>query len=273
MHAAQSVLIQGWRRALFRCLSQDDALISVSRAVLKSHDHWSHRGIHEVVYNGVKDPMGQADLQPYKRSMRAALGIPDDAWVLCYVASFVPWKDHQTLLEAFERLDRERLRAHLVLIGTGPLEAGLRKAVQDKPYAKCVHFLGARPDARRLLGIADAYVHTCREEGFGLAVVEAMLAGRPVIAPRSGAPAEYITDHWNGLLFEPGNPVDLADRINELASDHAAAMRMAELGRMVCLQKFSPQRFYEGVGEVIEQAVRAYRAEVPEIDAEFLGHA
>lgn len=273
MHAAQNVLIQGWRRVVFRFLAQHDPLICVSKAVMRSHAHYSHRAATEVVYNGVQDPQTSPQLQPYKRSMRAALGLPADAWVLCYIASFVPWKDHRTLLDAFAQLDHDRLRAHLVLVGTGPLQAELRRATAELPFGHRVHFLGPRSDARRLLGVADAYVHTCREEGFGLALVEAMLAEKPVIAPRDGAPAEYITAGREGLLFHPGDPDDLADKMIEMAEDPTAAAEMAARARMLCLDKFSPRKFYESMCEVIERAARDERAVLPDLDAEFARHA
>ena len=63
------------------------------------------------------------------------------------------------------------------------------------------------------MGMLDAYAHPSRGEGFGLAVVEAMLAARPVIASREGAFVEYITEGCNGVLFTPGSPTDLADAI------------------------------------------------------------
>lgn len=273
MHAAQNVLIQGWRRVLFRYVSRDDTLVCVSDAVRRSHAHYSHRGATEVVYNGVEDPQDNPLLQPYKRSMRAALGLPDDALVMCYVASFVPWKDHQTLLEAFGKLDHETLNAHLLLIGGGALEADLRRMAAELPFGNRVHFLGPRPDARRLLGVVDLYVHTCREEGFGLALVEAMLAEKPVIAPRQGAPPEYITHGREGLLFEPGDPDDLADKITAMVADPDTASAMAARARLVCLEKFAPRKFYEAMCEVIERAALEQRETLHDLDAELVRHA
>lgn len=256
VHASQNVIVRGWRRAPFRWFSRNDALVFVSDAVRRSHAHYSHRGIEQVVYNGVTDPFDDPSIRPYEPCMRPMLGVPEDAIVLGYTASFVPWKDHDTLLSAFERLDHTNRPIHLVLIGSGDLEPELRRRAASMRYGRQVHFLGLRTDARRLLGLIDLYVHTCREEGFGLAVVEAMLAGKPVVAAREGAIPEYLRDGMDGLLFMAADPDDLADRITAMIDDPAAAASMGRSARSRCLRLFSPRRYYDSICEVIERVAQ-----------------
>jgi glycosyltransferase involved in cell wall biosynthesis len=238
IHAIDLVLEGKKKRALFAWMARHDPIISVSKAVELAHRPANHKGPAAVVYNGVLDPMESSDTQPYPRSFRAELGIDDDAMLLCYMGVFVGWKDHVTLLRAFAKLDRS-LNAHLLLIGEGKPDSEALKLINQMNDPR-IHVISPRPDARRVLGCVDIYVHSSRREGFGLAVVEAMLAGRPVIATREGAFVEYIEDGKTGLLASPGDPDSVATRIDELARDRELAARIAAAGREMCVTRFSP---------------------------------
>lgn len=254
LHAAQGVVRGAIKKTVFRMTTRRDTLIYVSDAVRKHHEHDMHQGTSAVIYNGVCDPMDDPDHVPYPRSKRAELGLPADAMVMGYTGAFVPCKDHATLLKAFAAFDHKSHDAHLVLIGEGPLQFQMQLVAQQLGIASRVHFLGSRPDARRLLGLMDVYVHPCQGEGFGLAVVEAMLAGVPVLAARDGALVEYIQEKQNGTLFNSGDDNDLAVKMRLICDDLANAQRMALRARLLCLAKFSPRRFAESVCRVVEKA-------------------
>jgi glycosyltransferase involved in cell wall biosynthesis len=186
----------------------------------------------------VRDPFASPDTQPYPRDFRAELGVSEDALLLAYIGAFVGWKDHPTVLRAFQLLD-PKLNAYLLLIGKGEPGSTVEQQVADMNNPR-VKIINPRPDARRILGAVDIYVHSSRREGFGLAVVEAMLAGRPVVATREGAFAEYIEDGRTGMLAEPGNADSFAEKIQMLARDREMANRIAEAGRQACVERFAP---------------------------------
>jgi glycosyltransferase involved in cell wall biosynthesis len=121
------------------------------------------------------------------------------------------------------------------------------------------------------LGLVDIYIHPGRLEGFGLAMVEAMLAARPVVASRDGAFVEYIRSGENGLLFKPGDANDLADAIMLLASDWQKAAEIGAAARESCLEKFNINHFADAVCAFIEEAhpaaVRRRRGAVAEAAA------
>src|SRR5262249_14711216 len=152
---------------------------------------------------------------PYPRNFRAQLNIPEDALLLCYIGAFIGWKDHTTALRAFQRLDIS-LNAHLRLIGKREVGPTVEEQVEAMNNPR-VRIVKPRPDARRILGAVDIYVHSSRREGFGLAVVEAMLAGRPVVVTNEGAFPEYVEDGKTGMLAEPGDPSSFAAKIEQLA--------------------------------------------------------
>ena len=155
------------------------------------------------------------------------------------------WKDHETLLRAMDRLATHPARPHLALIGTGELFERTRDDARRRPGGGRVHFLGPRPDARRLLHAVDVYASPTYAEAFGLATVEAMLAGKPVVAARSGAFVEYIKDGTSGLLFEPHDDAALAAGIAAVMEDPALAARLGAAGRRVCLDNFSPATYVD----------------------------
>jgi glycosyltransferase involved in cell wall biosynthesis len=236
-------------------------MVFSSKAIKHVHQSPDHNGKSAVVYYGVADPSSDESYRPYDHSMRRELGIPDEALTISYIAEFIGWKDHATLLRAFDRLD-EKLNAHLLLIGTGQLCNQIRKCAGKLKSVSRIHFLGPRLDARKILGLTDLYVHPSRGEGFGLAVVEAMLAGCPVIASRDGALIEYIDDGSNGILFKAGDDRDLAAQITELAEDRMRAKQLGQQARTFALQTFSPRKFAESACRVIESAATTRRGNV-----------
>lgn len=254
LHAAKGLMAGAVKKTVFRMTSRRDTLIYVSDAVRRHHENETHAGNSTVIYNGVRDPLGDPDLMPYDRSHRAALGLPADALVMGYTGAFVPVKDHATLLRAFHAFNPVVGNAHLLLIGEGQLQFDMHLLARQLGIADRVHFMGGRTDARRLLGLMDVYVHPCQGEGFGLAVVEAMLAGVPVLAARDGALVEYIQEGQNGTLFNSGDAQDLSMKMMQISDNLANAQRMASRARALCLAKFSPRRFAESVCRVVEEA-------------------
>jgi len=164
-------------------------------------------------------------------------------------------------------LARRGCKAHLMLIGSGELIEMARFWAAAGPAARYIHFLGARSDARKILGTVDIYVHPSRGEGFGLAVVEAMLAGVPVVASRDGAFVEYIEHAKTGLLFEPGDATALADAIMALAANPEHARRLGAAGSEFCRRAFDIDLFADAICDFIEDAHRPGMSEKDQLPA------
>ncbi len=253
VHAIDLVLEGKLKRKLFAMIGKHDGMLFVSHAVEKAHRPANHRGPSAVVYNGVPDPLAKPETQPYPREFRAELGIPNDALLLAYIGAFVGWKDHPTVLKAFSKLDPS-LNAHLLLIGKGEPGSTVEQQVADLKNSR-VKIINPRPDARKILGTVDIYVHSSRREGFGLAVVEALLTGRPVVATREGAFMEYIEDGQTGMLAEAGNPASFAQKIELLARDPELAQRLGTAGRKACVERFSPRNFAGNMCDFLERMI------------------
>ena len=98
--------------------------------------------------------------------------------------------------------------AHLVLVGDGPLRKEMELLASKLAIDNRVHFLGRRNDVHELIKMADIYVQSSHWEGFGIAVVEAMAGGLPVIASKVPGLCDVVGN--SGILFEPRNSKQLA---------------------------------------------------------------
>jgi glycosyltransferase involved in cell wall biosynthesis len=144
--------------------------------------------------------------------------------LLC-VANLIRAKGHKSLLKAMRRLPPE---VHLLLAGSGPLEASLRQLIRALDLERRVHFLGFRPDVDRLYKSCAALVLPSVWEGFSLVAVEAMASGLPVVASRVPGLQEVVGDAAE--LFKPSDPEELARCIRRVLSSAELRSALRERG-------------------------------------------
>jgi glycosyltransferase involved in cell wall biosynthesis len=138
--------------------------------------------------------------------------------------------------------------AHLVVLGEGPQRAELEQLAGDR-----VHLLGRVPDVAAWLRRADVLVHPARWEGFGLALLEAMLASLPVVATRVSSIPEIVVDGETGLLVPPDDASALAAAVNRVLVDPAG---YGERGRARAQAEFSVAKMTDRTLAVYESASR-----------------
>jgi glycosyltransferase involved in cell wall biosynthesis len=168
-------------------------------------------------------------------------GVPADAPLLLAIGRLTPQKDHATMLEAFGEVHAHRPEAVLAILGIGPLEAETRAAITRLGLDGAV-VLPGRVEIRDWLERASIFVHTARWEGFGLVLLEAMLAALPVVATRVSAVPEVVAEGRTGLLVEPGDATALADALDVLLAHPARARRLGEAGLERARSRFSVAR-------------------------------
>ncbi len=150
--------------------------------------------------------------------------------VLC-PAHLRPEKGHAVLLEAIVRVRRQVPDVRLLLVGGGPLRSELESLVTRLELEDIVTFIGPVADMWSWYAKAELVVVPSLSEALGLAALEAMAAGLPVVAARVGGLPEVVLDGETGLLFEAGNPVALAGAISDLLVSRARRELMGEAGR------------------------------------------
>ena len=133
------------------------------------------------------------------------------------------------MLEAFGHLARRFPRLHVAIAGRGELDAPLRARAEALGVSDRFHLLGLRRDIANLLAGADAFVLPSLSEGLPLALIEAMLAERPIVATRVGEVGSVLNGGGEraGLLVPPGDAGALADALSHLLSDAPDAGRLA----------------------------------------------
>lgn len=150
--------------------------------------------------------------------VRAYWGIPEGAHVIGTVARFVPQKALHVLLKAYANYRASAVRdSRLVLVGRGPLEDDLKQLAVSLGIAHAVVWAGFREDIQAVMRAFDCFALTSKYEGFGLVLLEAMAAGRPVVATAVSAIPEVVADGVTGILCPAGDVESVAAALSRLA--------------------------------------------------------
>ncbi|MCA1065337.1 glycosyltransferase [Rossellomorea sp. AcN35-11] len=193
-----------------------DVITSITRETEDNLIQWigtERSSKFSLVENGV-------DLDKFRNSnpinIQKLLGVGTDSMdrFILMVARFDDAKDHSTVLEAI-RLTEDNVK--MIFVGEGKLESQYKQMAIDLGIEKRVYFAGKHNDIPSIIKSVDICVLSSNWEGFGLAAVEAMAGGKPVIASR--VPGLEKVVKGAGILFEKGNSQELANIINKLISD------------------------------------------------------
>ncbi len=201
------------------------------------------------VYNAVQLP----ERGPAPGALRALLKIAPDRPLVACAARCTPEKGLATLLRALELLPAPR--PALACLGDGPAMPQLRALRDSLSSREDIFLVGYRADASSLIADADVCaVPSVWEEAFGLAVVEAMAQGKPVVASRVGGIPELVRDGVDGLLVPPGRPEALARALAQLLADPLRARRMGRAARKAVRGRFGLEEKLRRVLDLLEPA-------------------
>lgn len=157
-------------------------------------------------------------------------------------------KGIKTLLQAWSRLANP---PQLKVAGSGPLEASLQGIVNVNPLGR----QSAAEVSELMQQAAFLVLPSEWYEGFPLVLVEAFAHGLPVLASRLGSMADIIEDGKTGLLFNPGDAVDLASKAQWLLDHPQQAQALGDNARQVYLEKYTPEQNYQQLMEIYAQAM------------------
>lgn len=183
-----------------------------------------------VIHSGV-DPDSFPTL-PESRSGRGGI-------VIGTVAVLEERKGHRFLLEAATALKAQGYRLRYRFAGEGTHRRPLEKIVREAGLGEDVEFAGFVADIPKFLSSVDLFVLPSLYEGLGVSVLEAMAAGKPVVASRTGGIPEIVMDRVTGVLVPPGDPPALARAISELLSHNGLRRVMGARGRERVLKNFT----------------------------------
>ncbi len=203
-----------------------------------------------VVRNGIEPP------PPIGReAARLALGRPPEPVIGC-VGALQPHKGHAHLLQAVAELPPALRAGSLVLAGAGPERARLEALAASLGLGGMVRFLGERPDVRALLPAFDLMVApSIGREGLGVAVLEAMDAGIPVVASRVGGLPEVVLDRTTGILVPEGDVAALGEAMRAILTDPARARAFGDAGRRRVEDEFRAAGMVRRIEAIYEGAL------------------
>lgn len=178
-----------------------------------------------------------------KREMRRRLGLPLTGSIATYVGRLVAYKGLPLLLRVWREVSPSHPGSKLMLVGAGGLdmhncEAALRDYVEANGLQRSVHFSGEVANVHEVLQASDVFVFPTENEAFGIALIEAMACGLPVISTRIDSVADIVEDGSNGLLVAANDSRALCDALDRLMRDAPLAAQLGQAARRTATDRY-----------------------------------
>lgn len=203
-----------------------------------------------VIPNGV-------DVERFRPSSAAAtevrkeLGFTSATPVVGIVAALRPEKNHELFLRVAAQIRTTIADAKFLIVGDGPERGRLERLAGELQLGEAVQFLGTRDDIPRLLQAIDVFALTSHMEANPVSILEAMAAGKPVVAPAVGSIAESVTDGRTGFVTPPGELEPVVERISQLLENRPLARQFGAAGRTTVVDRWSLERMVDGYQALI----------------------
>jgi glycosyltransferase involved in cell wall biosynthesis len=183
------------------------------------------------------------------------LPIRDDARILLAVGRLAAQKGIDTAVRALAHVRAAHPDAILLVLGEGPERRRLEGLAHDLGVSNAVVMPGRVGDVAELYRRAELLIHPARWEGFGLALLEAMLAGKPVVACRAGSAPELVEEGRTGLLVQTDDADALARAVVRLLDDHGLASTYGAAGLERARREFSVDRMAKRTAAIYEEVL------------------
>jgi glycosyltransferase involved in cell wall biosynthesis len=187
-----------------------------------------------------------------REEVRRRLGIPPERFVIGWLGRMTGVKQTQDLLAALQELRDNGVDAGLLVVGDGPDRVAFEEHASELGLIRHCLFLGYQEDVAPWYAAMDAVALPSGNEGTPVTVIEALAAGKPVVAYAVGGVPDVVRDGVDGLLVEPGSTSALAERLAQLAGEPELGRRLGAAGRERVLERY-------GVGRLLDDVDRLYR--------------
>lgn len=228
-------------------------ILSISGACLDVyHPDWRHHhDKFEICYNGVDISRFSATVAP--DDVRKELGLPAGCSVVGHVGSFREVKNHQGLIGIAEGVFQKCNNVCFLLVGDGALRSQIEEEVSKRSLSGRFVFAGNREDVPRMLAAMDIFVMPSLNEGFGTVVVEAQLAGLPVVASDLPSLREALYPGMHQFCCNPHDSQSMAARIVALLKNPEARRALGRQARDYAVQKFPIDKTVKQLESVYSQ--------------------
>lgn len=204
-----------------------------------------------LLYNGV-DP--EVPSPPPLGNLFPGIAWGEDDPIVCYMANFFPYKGHRDLVDAARIVVDALPNTRFLLVGH---DSGEMTAVQDRidtlGLSANMLLTGERDDAARIIASSTVVAHPSHTEGFSNTILEAMAAGKPVVATDVGGIPEAVVDGFTGIVVPAGNTGKFAEALLTLIRDPERARTMGQAGRKRMLERFTIGKMVEGMEHFYEK--------------------
>ncbi len=210
-----------------------------------------------VIYDGFVVPQTQANAA----HTRQQFGLAEDDFVISNVGRIEWWKGHDYFVESMAKVVAQEPHTKALLVGgvdstmrNTAFHGRVQEMVQQLGLSRHIIFTGFRSDVPQIMAMSDLIVHSASEpEPFGRVVVEAMLAGRPVVATAAGGVLDIVEDHVTGLTVPPKDAAAMTEAIQYLLQNPIAAATMGQRAQQEARKRFSVEQHVSGVQHLYER--------------------
>ena len=252
----------GWRsftrtEQLFAHCADEFVAISEAGAEFFSREQQSRKMI--PIPNGLSVNGKLDDLAEKRIHERRRLGINDQTKVISMIGRLVPWKGQEIFIQALGEVIQSNHDVMGIILGHDPTPKQeylnkLKNMIKELSVETRVQILPWQEDVWSIYAASDAVVHASTEpEPFGLVILEAMFAAKPVIATKGGGVTDLVIHGETGCLVEPGSSRELAEAIKLVVTDPHQVKRLAEAGEQRAKTYFTMERNASKVQELYEQ--------------------
>lgn len=205
----------------------------------------------QVVFNGV-------DIEAYENGVhgvvkRKDLNIPEDAFVVGMVGRMSPQKAPDVFIKMAKLVKEKVPNAHFIIVGNGNQEAEIRKYAEDNGFSDSLHITGWVDNPMSYVELFDVACLLSRWEGFGLALPEYMMAGKPIVASSVDAIPNIIRDGENGLLVEVDDAIGANEAVLRIYQEDRLKDRLVAQGLEDVHSRFNARRVSEEHGKLFER--------------------
>jgi glycosyltransferase involved in cell wall biosynthesis len=215
-----------------------------------------------VVVGNAVEPLGYGLGDAVREAKRTELGLAG-CFVIGTVGRLVTAKSYDLLLRAAEEVCGRRPEVRFIVVGEGPLRKSLTDLREALHLTDKVFFLGSRTDIPELLAAIDLYIITSQREGLPISLIEAMMAGKPVVATRVGGIPEAVRHNVEGMLVCPGERDGLVHAILGLMDDEAGMRVLGQRARARAIEKYSARAILETLEGIYASLLARKGIDVP----------
>ncbi len=207
--------------------------------------------------NGIELPSSDSSISSVARAeMLRELDLPSDAFVAGFIGRLAKQKRVEDLIWAVETLRQIRPNLFLVLIGDGPERDRLERFASDVGCRQHVRFCGHRDDASHWLSLFDVFCLASKFEGMSNSVMEAMSAGKPVIASDIPANRELVVQGETGFLPKLADTVGFMQFLRRMIDEPSLAARLGQAGRERIRQSFDVPRMVNAYAAIYRELLK-----------------